>query len=347
MKWINFKVRKITLMLLLLVTGLSQVSAEKVNVGDIVFSHIKDSYEWHITKWNDKEISVPLPVIVISKDKGLNVFLSSRLHEGKSFRGFYIAESGENIGKIVEHDTFGKEIPPIDISITKNVFALLLSCFLLVFIIMRVARWYKRRPLDVPGGWVGIMEMVILAIHDGVIKDNIGKGYKSYAPYLLTVFFFILINNLMGLIPVFPGGANVTGNIAVTFVLALCTFVIVSFSGTKHYWKEVLWPDTPIFLKLPIPIMPFVEIFEVFTKPFSLMIRLFANIMAGHTVILGLTCLIFISVSMGVAVNVGLTVVSVAFTVFMNFIELLVACIQAYIFTLLTAVYIGQAKATH
>lgn len=347
MKWINFIVRKITLMLVLLVTGLSQVSAEKVNVGDIVFSHIKDSYEWHITKWNDKEISVPLPVIVISKDKGLNVFLSSRLHEGESFRGFYIAESGENIGKIVEHDTFGKEVRPIDISITKNVFALLLSCFLLVFIIMRVARWYKRRPLDVPGGWVGIMEMVILAIHDGVIKDNIGTGYKSYAPYLLTVFFFILINNLMGLIPVFPGGANVTGNIAVTFVLALCTFVIVSFSGTKHYWKEVVWPDTPIFLKLPIPIMPFVEIFEVFTKPFSLMIRLFANIMAGHTVILGLTCLIFISVSMGVAVNVGLTVVSVAFTVFMNFIELLVACIQAYIFTLLTAVYIGQAKATH
>jgi len=347
MKWINFIVRKITLMLVLIVTGLSQVSAENVNVGDIVFSHIKDSYEWHITKWNDTEISVPLPVIVISKDKGLNMFLSSRFHEGESFSGFYIAESGENIGKIVEHDTFGKEVRPIDISITKNVFALLLSCFLLVFIIMRVARWYKRRPLDVPGGWVGIMEMVILAIHDGVIKDNIGKGYKSYAPYLLTVFFFILINNLMGLIPVFPGGANVTGNIAVTFVLALCTFVIVSFSGTKHYWKEVVWPDTPIFLKLPIPIMPFVEIFEVFTKPFSLMIRLFANIMAGHTVILGLTCLIFISVSMGVAVNVGLTVVSVAFTVFMNFIELLVACIQAYIFTLLTAVYIGQAKATH
>lgn len=347
MKWINFKVRKITLMLLLLVTGLSQVSAEKVNVGDIVFSHIKDSYEWHITKWNDKEISVPLPVIVISKDKGLNVFLSSRLHEGESFRGFYIAESGENIGKIVEHDTFGKEVRPIDISITKNVFALLLSCFLLVFIIMRVARWYKRRPLDVPGGWVGMVEMLIVFVNDGVIKDNIGKGYRPYAPYLLTVFFFVLINNLMGLIPIFPGGANVTGNIAITLVLALSTFFIVNFSGTKHYWKEIVWPDTPVFLKVPIPIMPFVEIFGVFTKPFSLMIRLFANIMAGHTIILGLTCLIFVTVSLGSAINVSMTVVSVLFSVFMSFVELLVACIQAYIFTMLSAIYIGQAKVTH
>lgn len=334
-------------MLVLLVTGLSQVSAEKVNVGDIVFSHIRDSYEWHITKWNNTEISVPLPVIVVSGERGWNMFLSSRFHDGAMFNGFYIAASGDNLGKIVERNASGEEVRPFDISITKNVFALLISSSLLIFIVMRVARWYKRRPLDVPGGWVGLMEMVILSIHDGVIKDNIGEDYKPYAPYLLTVFFFILINNLMGLIPIFPGGANVTGNIAITFVLALSTFVIVSLSGTKHYWKEIVWPDTPIFLKLPIPIMPFVNAFEVITKPFALMIRLFANIMAGHTIILGLTCLIFISVSMGVAINAGLTVVSIVFTVFMNLIELLVACIQAYIFTLLTAVYIGQAKVKH
>lgn len=151
----------------------------------------------------------------------------------------------------------------------------------------------------------------------------------------------------MGLIPIFPFGANVTGNIAITFLLALCTFLIVNVSGTKAYWKEIVWPDTPLFLKLPVPIMPFVNAFEVFTKPFSLMIRLFANIMAGHTIILGLTCTIFVTVSMGAAVNSGMTVLSVILTVFMNFIELLVACIQAYIFTMLSAVYIGQAKAGH
>ena len=174
-----------------------------------------------------------------------------------------------------------------------------------------------------------MVEMLIVFVNDGVIKDNIGKGYRLYAPYLLTVFFFVLINNLMGLIPIFPGGANVTGNIAITLVLALSTFFIVNFSGTKHYWKEIVWPDTPVFLKVPIPIMPFVEIFGVFTKPFSLMIRLFANIMAGHTIILGLTCLIFVTVSLGSAINVSMTVVSVLFSVFMSFVELLVACIQA------------------
>jgi len=201
--------------------------------------------------------------------------------------------------------------------------------------------------MSVPGGWVGIVEMLIVFVNDGVIKDNIGKGYRPYAPYLLTVFFFVLINNLMGLIPIFPGGANVTGNIAITLVLALSTFFIVNFSGTKHYWKEIVWPDTPVFLKVPIPIMPFVEIFGVFTKPFSLMIRLFANIMAGHTIILGLTCLIFVTVSLGSTINVSMTVVSVLFTVFMSFVELLVACIQAYIFTMLSAIYIGQAKVNH
>ena len=184
-------------------------------------------------------------------------------------------------------------------------------------------------------------------IKDGVIKENIGDDYLKYTTYLLTVFFFILINNLMGLIPIFPFGANVSGNIAFTMVLALSAFVVVSVAGTKHYWKEIYWPDTPLFLKFPIPIMPFVEIFGVFTKPFSLMIRLFANIMAGHTIILGLTCLIFVTVSLGVVVHSGMTVFSVLLTVFMNFIELLVACIQAYIFTMLAAVYIGQARVRH
>jgi F-type H+-transporting ATPase subunit a len=161
---------------------------------------------------------------------------------------------------------------------------------------------------------------------------------------LQAVFFFILINNLLGVIPIFPGGANVTGNIAVTFVLAVCTFIATNLFGTKAYWRDIFWPRVPIFLKLPIPIMPFVEFFGVFTKPFALMIRLFANIMAGHTIILALTCLIFITASMGVIVNSGMTIVSVLFCIFMNCLELFVACLQAYIFTLLSANYIGLAK---
>ena len=273
--------------------------------------------------------------------------MSSKISHGHSYNGFRVATNGDNQGKLVEINAAGSEVRPLDLSLTKNASALLFSSSLLLFLILRVASFYKRNPLQTPGGWKGMIEVMVLYIRDGVIKENVGEDYAKYSSYLLTIFFFILLNNLMGLIPIFPFGANVTGNIAITFLLALCTFMIVNVSGTKAYWKEIVWPDTPLFLKLPVPIMPFVNAFEVFTKPFSLMIRLFANIMAGHTIILGLTCLIFVTVSMGAAVNSGMTVLSVILTVFMNFIELLVACIQAYIFTMLSAVYIGQAKAGH
>ncbi|WP_102406765.1 F0F1 ATP synthase subunit A [Parabacteroides bouchesdurhonensis] len=324
--------------------GVNDVSAEEINVQEIVFSHIQDNYTWHITSWNQQEISIPLPIIVKSEERGWNFFIASRLHEGNMHHGFYIAKEGEHAGKVVEKKSTGEEVRPLDISITKNVLALLLSCIILTSVILGVARWYKKHPMEAPGGFVGMIEACIFFIHDGVIKDNIGKDYRKYAPYLLTVFFFILLNNLMGLIPVFPGGANVTGNIAITLVLSAITFIIVNVSGTKAYWKGIFWPETPLFLKLPFPLMPFVEFFGVFTKPFALMIRLFANIMAGHTIILGLTCLVFISVSMGAIVNGAMSIVSVVFCVFMNCIEILVACIQAYIFTLLSAVYIGLAK---
>jgi F-type H+-transporting ATPase subunit a len=188
------------------------------------------------------------------------------------------------------------------------------------------------------------MEMFIMNINDDVIKPCIGKDYKRFAPYLLTVFFFIFLNNLMGLIPIFPGGANVTGNIAITFVLALCTFVIVQVFGTKEYWKEIFWPDVPLWLKVPIPIMPAIEVVGVFTKPFALMIRLFANILAGHSIVLGLTCLVFVTVKLGVTMNTSMSVVSVLFSVFINLVELLVAYIQAYVFTMLSAVFIGLAR---
>lgn len=334
-------------MLFLLLAGIAKGSSQEVNVGEIVFSHIKDSYEWHITKWNNTDIAVPLPVIVRSAERGWFVFMSSKISHGHSYNGFRVAAEGDNQGKLVEINAAGSEVRPLDLSLTKNASALLFSSSLLLFLILSVARFYKRNPLQTPGGWKGMIEVMVLYIRDGVIKENVGEDYAKYSSYLLTIFFFILLNNLMGLIPIFPFGANVTGNIAITFLLALCTFMIVNVSGTKAYWKEIIWPDTPLFLKLPVPIMPFVNAFEVFTKPFSLMIRLFANIMAGHTVILGLTCLIFVTVSMGAAVNSGMTVLSVILSVFMNFIELLVACIQAYIFTMLSAVYIGQAKAGH
>ena len=234
---------------------------------------------------------------------------------------------------------------PVDLSLTKNVCGLFLSCGILLFVVLRTARWYKRHPNQVPRGFTGLMEMTISYIQDGVIKESIGKEeYKPFSSYLLTVFFFILINNLIGIIPVFPGGANITGNIAVTAVLAGCTFIAVNLFATKEYWKEIFWPNAPIYLKLPLPIMPFVEFFGVFTKPFALMIRLFANIMAGHTIILALTCLIFISASMGPALNGTLTVASVLFNIFMNALELLVAFIQAYVFTMLSAVFIGLAQ---
>ena len=181
-------------------------------------------------------------------------------------------------------------------------------------------------------------------INDDVIKPCIGKDYRKFSPYLLTVFFFIFLNNLMGIIPIFPGGANVTGNIAITFTLAICTFLIVNIFGTKEYWKEIFWPDVPVWLKVPLPLMPAIELVGVFTKPFALMIRLFANMLAGHSIILGLTCLVFVTVSLGPAMNASMTVVSVLFTVFINLVEVLVAYIQAYVFVLLSAVFIGLAR---
>lgn len=192
---------------------------QQVDVNEIVFGHIGDSYEWHITDIGDTPIAIPLPVIVKSST-GWHVFLSSRFEEGNGeYEGLYIAKDGEYKGKIVEKDASGNEVKPLDISITKNVTGLFVNSAILVILVLSCARWYKKHPVEkeAPKGMVGMMEACILAINDDVIKGCIGKDYKRYAPYLLTAFFFILINNLMGLIPFFPGGANITGNIAVTF----------------------------------------------------------------------------------------------------------------------------------
>lgn len=223
-----------------------------------------------------------------------------------------------------------------------------MNCALLLLIVLGVANWYRKRSgeSESPGGFVGFMEMFIMMVHDDIIKEGVGPNYRKFAPYLLTAFFFIFISNIMGLIPIFPGGANVTGNIAITMVLALFTFVIVNVFGTKHYWKDIFWPEVPWWLKVPIPMMPFIELFGIFTKPFALMIRLFANMLAGHMAILVLTSLVFITASMGPAINGSLSVASVVFNIFMNLLEVLVAFIQAYVFTMLSSVFIGLAQET-
>ena len=246
----------------------------------------------------------------------------------------------------MEHDEQGNEVRPWDFSITKVAAALLFNSLLLVVLVLWTARWYRRHAdsREAPGGFVGLMELLVTAVEEEVIKPCVGPRYRKFSPYLLTAFFFILINNLMGLVPLFPGGANVTGNIAVTMVLALCTYLAVSLFGTKTYWKDIFWPDVPWWLKVPVPLMPMIEFLSTLTKPFALMIRLFANMLAGHMAMLVLTSLVFISASMGPLLNGSLTVASVLFNVFMNALELLVAFIQAYVFTMLSAVFIGLAQ---
>jgi F-type H+-transporting ATPase subunit a len=321
----------------------AEKAKEEVNVKELILEHLADSYTWHVTKIGETDIAVPLPVMVYSQTTGWHVFLSSAFHEGAVYEGLSIAAEGKYKGKIVEKDAQGNDVRPFDISITKVVFSVLFNSLLLIIIIMFVARSYKKDTFESKKGFVGFMEMFIMNINDEVIKPGIGKHYRRFAPYLLTVFFFIFINNLMGLIPIFPGGANVTGNIAITFVLALITFFIVNISGTKEYYKEIFWPDVPLWLKVPIPVMPAIELVGVFTKPFALMVRLFANILAGHSIVLGLTCLVFVTVKLGVAMNTSMSVVSVLFSVFINLVELLVAYIQAYVFTMLSSVFIGLA----
>jgi len=315
-----------------------------VNVREIILSEISDSYEWHITSWGKKSISVPLPVIVHSKTTGWHVFMSSKFEEYPTYQGFYIAKDGKYKDKIVELDQNSKEVRPFDISLTKTATALIFNCILLTILILVIAHFYKKDGIFPKKGFVILMEMLILDIYDNVIKPCIEKDYKRYVSYLLTLFFFIFLNNLMGLIPFFPFGATVTGNIAITFTLALCTFLVVNISGTKEYWKGIFWPEVPAWLKVPIPLMPVVEFIGIFTKPFALMIRLFANIVGGHSTVGGLVCLIFITVKLGTTINITMSAISVIFTVFIDLIELLIAYIQAYIFTLLSALFIGLAR---
>ncbi len=325
----------------------AEEGAASFDMDEYLYGHVRDSYEWHITTVNGRPVSIPLPVIVISRQGGgLHCFSSRHLEEGE-YEGFSIAPAGSKYeNKIVEHAPDGTEIRPWDFSITKNVAGLMINCALLLFIVLATARWYRRHDAreEAPKGGVGVMEMLVTMIENDVIKGCVGEDYRKYSPYLLTAFFFIFINNLMGIVPFFPGGANITGNIAVTLVLALFTFFIVNIFGNKHYWKDILWPEVPTWLKVPLPLMPLIEIIGMFTKPFSLMVRLFANILAGHFMILGVVAVIFLTAELGAALNGSLTVVAILLGVFMDCLELLVAFIQAYVFTMLSAVFIGLSR---
>lgn len=244
---------------------------------------------------------------------------------------------------MVGHDYY-REYRPFDISITKNVLALFIASILVTLMVMGVVRYYSRRGMKAPRKGMGFMEMLIDFIYTGVIKSSLGPKARKFAPYLLTCFFFILTMNLLGLIVIFPGGANLTGNIAITLVLAVATFVITNVLGTKHYWKEIFWPDVPLFLKFPLPIMQMIEIFGIFTKPAALCVRLFANMMGGHMIVITLTLLIFIFAAFGAAALGTSVVVSVLFTCFMLLLDVLVSFIQAYVFTLLSALFIAAAQ---
>ena len=320
-----------------------EAEGEKLNIPEVVLEHLGDSYEWHIASYKGKHLSIPLPVIVRSSNTGKWYFCSPHSLP----QGFFFNEEAH--GKIYEKMPNGTVKRPIDLSITRNVLQIWIVVAILIVVFLCCAQWYKKHDekSEAPKGFIGAVEMLVMMINDDVIKESIGeKHYKPYAPFLLTVFFFILVTNLIGLVPVFPGGSNVTGNINITFFLALCTFLAINLFGNKEYWKDIFWPNVPIFLKA-IPIMPAIELFGVFTKPFALMIRLFANMMAGHAVILSFTCVIFLGWSMGVGYGLGLNAFSIVMLLFMNCLELLVAFVQAYVFTMLSAVFIGLAHQEH
>ena len=318
--------------------GVEESQEESLDVAEIIFEHIGDDYQWHIFSWGDQHVALHLPVIVHSST-GWHIFSSKRLAHGESWEGLKIDPES---GKVVEVDS-GKR--PFDISITKNVLSLMMSGVLLLVVILLTARWYRKHDVleEAPTGIAALMEPLVMMVHD-MARENIGeKDYRRYSPYLCMAFLFILLNNFLVIMPFFPGGANLTGNIAITLVLALCTFFTVNLTGSKHYYQEMFNnPDVPVFLK---PIMPIIEVFSAMMKPVSLTIRLFANMLAGHIMILCMVCVIFIMAKYGPLLCGGMTVVSVLFGVFLDALECLVAFIQAYVFTTLSSIYIGLARA--
>lgn len=320
-------------------------TSEKISPKEIIFEHLGDGYGWEVPF--DHHHRIPLPCIVVASD-GIHCFSSSHITHGDVYREgnveFKIAgEDSEYKGKIVEINTDGSETRPVDLSITKNVAALFISVLLVIGIMLWLASYHRKHPYKTPRKGLGAVEALVTFVYDGVIKPTLGPEAKRFAPYLMSVFFFILSMNLLGLIVIFPGGANLTGNIAVTLVLSICTFFATNFFANKHYWKEIFWPEVPVWLKCPIPIMQLIEVFGIFTKPAALTVRLFANMMGGHMIVITLTLLIFIFSAVNPVAGGASTVVSLAFSFFMLLIDVLVSFIQAYVFTMLSTLFISLA----
>jgi F-type H+-transporting ATPase subunit a len=339
------------------------------NAQEVIFGHILDGHEFHFFDITDKEgkkkpVGVPLPVILYSPDRGLDVFMSSKFHHGhEAYKGYRIIDEhfleklkaeghdlkkeGLSLGKLVAVDIndehkLDASVKFYDLSLTRNVVQMLLALALLVWIMMSIAKRYNRGEgvKTAPTGMQNLLEPIITFVRDEVAKPNLGHKYERYLPYLLTLFFFILINNVVGLI---PGTANVTGNIAFTFVLGIISFIVILASSNKHYWGHIFNPPgMPGWVKL---ILVPVEFLSVFVKPTALILRLFANMVAGHIIIICLISLIFIFAAMSKTVGIASSPLAVGFTVFIYFIEILVAFLQAYIFTMLTAVFVGEAGA--
>ncbi len=360
-------------------TGCSSPEKEAVDSGKIIIGHVTDSHSWHICDYKTRDgkehsVAVNLPIILID-DGHLEVFSSKQFHHGHAvYQGKehtyalvggglekeeVVCVEGPIQGCVVPADAFidgennvydyvkdgeGNIVKPLDLSITKTAAAIIIAVTLLIVIILASAKKYKVRGTAAPHGMQSLIEMLVLHVRDGIVEPILGRNTNRFLPYLLTLFFFIFFCNILGLIPIFPAGANITGNIAVTAILALITFFITNFNGNKHYWKDIFnTPGVPAWLKV-FPLMPIVELVGVFTKPIVLMIRLFANMTAGHIVILGFVVIIFIlSNSLGMAVGGAVSVVSVIFAVFISLLECLVAYIQAFVFTMLSALYISMA----
>lgn len=324
---------------------------KKFDIGKFALHHISDSHSWHVIG----DTYIGLPVILYANGKVVTFNSNDFNHDddakvvvekgGQRFVKFhekiYLAEETANThGQFVKLDEkhHAESARPLDFSLTKNTVTLFISVVILLVVFLNVANGYKKRKGKSPKGLQSWLEPIILFVRDDIAKPNLGHKYERFMPYLLTVFFFIWFNNMLGLVPFLPGGANLTGNIAVTAILAIATLSLTVFNGNKYYWKHIFLPDVPWWMYI---VMVPVEIFGIITKPIALAIRLFANITAGHILVLSLICLVFVFNSLYIAP------VSIAFAVFIGAIELLVAFIQAFIFTILSALFIGMAIEEH
>src|SRR5690606_24479366 len=312
---------------------------EKFDPAKTIMDHIQDGHEFHFFTAGDFHATIPLPVILYSPQRGMDVFMSSKFHHGEDAYKGYRQVGGKIVPVTADGRTLDETVKVYDFSLTRNVVQMMLATILLIWLLTSIAKKYLRGEgtKTAPTGIQNAVEPLITFVRDEVAKPNLGRNYKKYLPYLLTIFFFIIINSFMGLL---PGSAKVTGNIAFTLVLGVISFIVTLLSSNKHFWGHIFWPPVPHAIK--VILIP-VEILGVFTKPFALIVRLFANMVAGHIIILSFISLIFIFGTMNAIAGWGFSPFSILFTVFIYLIEILIVFIQAFIFTNLTAIFIGQA----